>query len=101
MNSQAHNTSSSISGNDSIKIAVDSNATHSTVTNPANVEISTSVFDYPNYWVNYLETTIGPELQQDEISNDVINEMESNPTFWVDYLQNTVKGELVLQQGSY
>jgi hypothetical protein len=93
MSSQAHTASFSKSGNDSIKTTAASKVTPSMVTIPATVEVSSSVFDDPDYWVNYLENTVTPELQQYETPENVIAEMENNPTFWVDYLQKTIKEE--------
>ncbi|MHC1707364.1 MAG: hypothetical protein AB9842_07555 [Bacteroidales bacterium] len=45
-----------------------------------------NLLDEPEFWVNFLKSSISKDFETTEAPLNVVNEMETNPTFWVDYL---------------
>ncbi|MHC1707366.1 MAG: hypothetical protein AB9842_07565 [Bacteroidales bacterium] len=89
-NTVAYKKNSGNTGKDSTKIAAVTPNIQAVAVSLPVVEISSSQFEEPEYWVNYLNATIGPELEQTETNSGVLDEMENNPNWWIDYLNKEI-----------
>jgi len=54
----------------------------------ADTQITTIMLEDPNYWVNFLKSTVNPDADDTNNISSAIEEMQSKPYYWIDYLKN-------------